>query len=333
MSYNPHDYGMYNTSDVEKMISLPSKTTRQKYLAKSLPERLNSLGLGGILQQWVEKAAVSLNVSTLQVAYTGGFIQAPKFYLKWQLPVHILSQAIMRSSFIWLYLIGLSRCLFQLKYRSKLDPIRELAIILAVGYISFYTLIWEAESRYGQVLLPLLLIINTLPGYELRFTWKKSLTAKFGAIILCNLVILSNLISWHTATNQIIAAQRSQLSSQYHAKTSWLLPGKSVSQKIIFNHDINKFSVAVPPKAQITGKLVNDQTQQCYSLTSSGSYSGNISAGSYHIFLRNNELRSQPIEITRTVNYRLTSAVVMINGQTAHFSSLIYKGIYKSESI
>jgi hypothetical protein len=144
---------------------------------------------------------------------------------------------------------------------------------------------------------------------------------------------LSNLISWHTATNQIIAAQRSQLSSQYHAKTSWLLPGKSVSQKIIFNHDINKFSVAVPPKAQITGKLVNDQTQQCYSLTSSGSYSGNISAGSYHIFLRNNELRSQPIEITRTVNYRLTSAVVMINGQTAHFSSLIYKGIYKSESI
>ncbi|MFT8405713.1 hypothetical protein [Liquorilactobacillus nagelii] len=333
MSYNPHDYGMYNTSDVEKMISLPSKTTRQKYLAKALPERLNSLGLGGILQQWVEKAAVSLNVSTLQVAYTGGFIQAPKFYLKWQLPVHILSQAIMRSSFIWLYLIGLSRCLFQLKYRSKLDSIRELAIILAVGYISFYTLIWEAESRYGQVLLPLLLIINTLPGYELRFTWKKSLTAKFGAIILCNLVILSNLISWHTATNQIIAAQRSQLSSQYHAKTSWLLPGKSVSQKIIFNHDINKFSVAVPPKAQITGKLVNDQTQQCYSLTSSGSYSGIIAAGSYHIFLRNNELRSQPIEITRTVNYRLTSAVVMINGQTAHFTSLIYKGIYKSESI
>jgi hypothetical protein len=324
---------MYNTSDVEKMISLPSKTTRQKYLAKALPERLNSLGVSGILRQWVEKAAVSLNVSTLQVAYTGGFIQVPKFYSKWQLPIHILSQAIMRSSFIWLYLIGLSRCLVQLKYRSKLDPIRELAIILAVGYIGFYTLIWEAESRYGQVLLPLLLIINTLPGCEFRITWKKSLTAKLGAIVLCNLVILSNLISWHTATNQIIAAQRSQLSSQYHAKTSWLLPGKSVSQKIIFNHAINKFSVAVPQKANLTGELINDRTQQRYLLTSSGSYSGNIAAGSYHIFLRNHELQSQPIEIIQTVNYRLAPAAVKINSQTTNFGSLIYKGIYKSESI
>nr|WP_252895115.1 hypothetical protein [Liquorilactobacillus satsumensis] len=55
-----------------------------------------------------------------------------------------------------------------LKRQTALDSIRELAIIVASGYVFFHMLLWESESRYGQALLPLLLVINTLPIQETK---------------------------------------------------------------------------------------------------------------------------------------------------------------------
>ncbi|MFT8937679.1 MAG: hypothetical protein ABF470_09570, partial [Liquorilactobacillus sp.] len=345
MSYNPASHGTYNGSDVGKMISLPSKSSRQAYIAKALPERLSRLGINGILRQWAAKVGILLSVNDIQSAYTGGFIQVPRVYAKWQSKVHVLSQAIMRSGFIWIYLIALSKCLELLKRQTELDSIRELAIILASGYIFFHMLLWESESRYGQVLLPLLLIINTLPIREAKVQeiQKKqvrlfsSLHTKAGPLIVCLIVILSNLINWHEPAGQIIAAQRSQLSLQYHTKETWVAPGKFVAQQMVIKHEVTLFSVAVPQGSKLSGELINYRTKRHYLLkhglkagSSSLSYHGKITAGSYQIFLVNKDSQMQPIEIVQTVNYQLAPYPVKMNVRTIRFASLVYKATYSN---
>ena len=345
MSYNPASHGTYNGSDVGKMISLPSKSSRQAYIAKALPERLSRLGISGILRQWVAKVGILLSVNDIQSAYTGGFIQVPRVYAKWQSKVHVLSQTIMRSGFIWIYLIALSKCLELLKRQTELDSIRELAIILASGYIFFHMLLWESESRYGQVLLPLLLIINTLPIREAKVQeiQKKqvrlfsSLHTKLAPLIVCLIVILSNLSNWHEPAGQIIAAQRSQVSLQYHTKETWVAPGKFVAQQMVIKHEVTLFSVAVPQGSKLSGELINYRTKRHYLLkhglkagSSSLSYRGKITAGSYQIFLINKNSQVQPIEIVQTVNYQLAPYPVKMNARTIRFASLVYKATYSN---
>ncbi|MDN2452971.1 hypothetical protein [Lactobacillus sp. UCMA15818] len=345
MSYNPASHGTYNGSDVGKMISLPSKSSRQTYIAKALPERLSRLGINGILRQWVAKVGILLSVNDIQSAYTGGFIQVPRVYVNWQSKVHVLSQTIMRSGFIWIYLIALSKCLELLKRQTELDSIRELAIILASGYIFFHMLLWESESRYGQVLLPLLLIINTLPIREakvqeiqkMQVRLFSSLHTKLAPLIVCLIVILSNLINWHEPAGQIIAAQRSQLSLQYHTKETWVAPGKFVAQQMVIKHEVTLFSVAVPQDSKLSGELINYRTKRHYLLkhglkagSSSLSYHGKITAGSYQIFLINKNSQVQPIEIVQTVNYQLAPYPVKMNARTIRFASLVYKATYSN---
>lgn len=345
MSYNPASHGTYNGSDVGKMISLPSKSSRQTYIAKALPERLSRLGINGILRQWVAKVGILLSVNDIQSAYTGGFIQVPRVYVNWQSKVHVLSQTIMRSGFIWIYLIALSKCLELLKRQTELDSIRELAIILASGYIFFHMLLWESESRYGQVLLPLLLIINTLPIREAKVQeiQKKqvrlfsSLHTKLAPLIVCLIVILSNLSNWHEPAGQIIAAQRSQVSLQYHTKETWVAPGKFVAQQMVIKHEVTLFSVAVPQDSKLSGELINYRTKRHYLLkhglkagSSSLSYHGKITVGSYQIFLINKNSQVQPIEIVQTVNYQLAPYPVKMNARTIRFASLVYKATYSN---
>ncbi|MDN7145092.1 hypothetical protein QS460_04015 [Liquorilactobacillus mali] len=348
MSYNPVSHGTYDGSDVGKMISLPSKASRQSYIAKALPERLSRLGINGILRQWVARIGILLSVNDIQSAYTGGFIQVPRVYVNWQSKVHVLSQAIMRSGFIWIYLITLSKCLELLKRQTALDSIRELAIITAVGYVFFHMLLWESESRYGQALLPLLLVINTLPIQEAKIQKVQeiqgrlgsSLRTKLGPLVVCLIVVLSNLVNWHGSAGQIIAAQRSQLSLQYHAKETWIEPGKVVSQQMVIKHEATLFSVAVPQGSKLSGELINYRTKRHYLLkhglkagSSSLSYHGKIAAGSYQIFLVNKDSQMQPIEIVQTVNYQLAPYPVKMNAQTVRFASLVYKATYSNRKV
>lgn len=336
MSYNSKNYGMYNSDDVNKMINLPSKKARQSYLIKALPARLSQLGVIGILRQWIEKVGVLLNVSNLQTFYTGGFIQTPKFYIIWKQPVHILSQAIMRSGFICLYMATLTKCLILFKRQAEIEPLQELAIILSFGYIVSLMLFWEVESRYGQALFPLLLIIDTLPigNKKTAVNITRALHARIKTVIVCLFLIITNIIE-SPGSKQIIAAQRSQLSLQYHAQESHLSPNNSLLQKVVFNHEVNTFSVVVPANTKLIGKLVNLQTRQEYPLkyvakkgSYSLSYSGSLSAGSYQLILENKKKRSQPVELTRTVNYYLAPYPVVIGNNTREFESTIYKAIY-----
>lgn len=333
MSYNAGTHGMYSSHDVNKLISLPSKKARQIYLDKALPQRLNQLGVIRILSQWVVKIGILLNVSDLQTSYTGGFIQISGFYINWQKSFHILSQSIMRTGFICLYLIGLINCSAFFKKHGEIEPFQELAITTAIGYLAFHMLFWEVESRYGQVLLPLLLIINSLPVKKVESKLSKKTLFMFG-IIISLAIIFINLFNAQRTGKQIVAAQRSQLSIQYHAKESFVNPSSVVSQKLNLNHEVSTFSVAVLKKSQLKGLLINQKNMKVYPLeysTKSGSYSlkyhGHVSAGKYQIVLKNTQNKIQPVVLTRTINYYLAPYPVFLNNHFLRFSSLVYKAI------
>nr|WP_252895114.1 hypothetical protein [Liquorilactobacillus satsumensis] len=68
-----------------------------------------------------------------------------------------------------------------------------------------------------------------------------SLRTKLGPLVICLVVVLSNLANWHEPAGQIIAAQRSQLSLQYHAKETWVETGKVVSQQMVIKHELRYF--------------------------------------------------------------------------------------------
>lgn len=70
----------------------------------------------------------------------------------------------MRVGFIFIDAIALCKCLAMSVYsKIKNHPIIDWAIILAVDYLLFHTLLWETESWYSQAILPLLFLTVTFP--------------------------------------------------------------------------------------------------------------------------------------------------------------------------
>ncbi len=67
----------------------------------------------------------------------------------------------MRIGFVLLYAETFLRCLrlWRRRLKSTDDPRIMLTILTALGYIAFHTLLSGTESRYGQVMIPLLGIL------------------------------------------------------------------------------------------------------------------------------------------------------------------------------
>ncbi len=92
--------------------------------------------------------------------------------------------------------------------------------------------------------------------------------------------------------------------------------------------------------SKLSGELINYRTKRHYLLkhglksgSSSLSYHGKITAGSYQIFLVNKDSQMQPIEIVQTVNYQLAPYPVKMDAQTVRFASLVYKATYSNGKV
>lgn len=335
MSYNPKGAGKYEFSDVQTLSSIQGKTAKQAYLKKALPQRLEKLGLGGIVARWFEKAGILLNVSFMPNSYTGGYIAAPSLYQKFEAKLSALGMVMMRIGFALLYAETFFRCLRLWRRRAHAtdDPRIMLTILTALGYLAFHTLLWETESRYGQVMIPLLGILCSMPSLALDSERRVSFrTSQQGWVTLS--VIVAALIGYWTAPTALysnqgyyVAQQQSQLSLQFNAKETKVHPYSSLSQVVKLNRPAKHFAVSLAPAAEFSGTLINEQTHQHYELYrtfKSLTLKRTLPAGKYRIQLRNDLQRSQSVLITKTIAYRLAPYPLEINQHDYPYWSFVY---------
>lgn len=334
MSYNPKSNGTYVGADVKKITQLPTKAARQQYIKHSLPKRIEALGLKGVIKRWVLKTGVLLNVSHIQKSYTGGYIEAPPVYQRYQVQISLIGSLIMRVGFIVIDGIALIKCLrlFVSKEPSS-SPVMDLTILLAVGYLAFHTLIWEAESRYGQPLLPLLLIMAAFPINEVQtslniYRQRNRNLLITGALLMTTFVFITESKPLIENKAIIVAGQRSQLSLQYRARPTLLQPNQTIRQDITLNHTATKLSISVPRQTSLNAKLISLDHQKSYPLRHEATnlvIRKRLASGRYRISLANNLPIPQQVELVKTQNFKLAPHQLSINGQHFKYSSLIYK--------
>ncbi|MDC2828102.1 hypothetical protein [Limosilactobacillus mucosae] len=121
--------------------------------------------------------------------------------------------------------------------------------------------------------------------------------------------------------------QRSQLSTQYHARPTYLKPGQIVSQQIKLNGEGQYLSVQIHQDSSLKVSLHDQQNGQTWYLKRRGdSYrlSRSLKAGNYQIRVANQTSQKQPIAILKTDHYQMAGTSLVIAGQVQKDASLIY---------
>ncbi|MFA9354732.1 hypothetical protein [Pediococcus pentosaceus] len=339
MSYNPHSNGTYVGKDIAKMNQLPTKQARSKYIKKALPKRIKKLGVRGLLSRWLGKAVIFFDVGKIQKSYTGGFISAPAAYQKIQTQLSVLGSLIMRIGFIMIYGSAIISCLKLIKSRGLVnDPVALLTLTLAVGYFLFHTLIWESESRYGQAVMPLLLMTIASSASESSAIQKPIIgkrTQRLAGTIVAISAISIGIVSGQPfikAQSRFVARQGSQLSMQYHARPFLLQGHDSAIQSVVLNHQASKFTITTQASSGIQAELLDVTTHHRYQFkqtTDRLTLHQQLNPGNYEIRIKNNSNIAAPISIIKTKNYQLAPKPLKINHQSNRNASLIYSAQVK----
>ncbi|WP_273729694.1 hypothetical protein, partial [Leuconostoc mesenteroides] len=338
MAFNEKHNGTYSGSDVIKDNSQPNKSARQAYDLKQIVIRIKKMGMFGLIKLWVVKMGILLNVNSVQDWYNGGFRSAPTWYLNNAPPLKVLTTVSYTSATLCIWLTLITRLL---RWRIKLDDVNQLmallAIVIALGYLSFHTLLWEVEPRYGQAILPLIIFtMSAVPNQAINSRKQLSTqqTKLLGtlSLIITFIVALtfSILLGDIQPQNLVVAAQRSQLSLQYGSKPEMLVPNAMITENVDINTTANYFSVQVHSYSEVKVFLKNPKTKRYLEFYDAGiSYHlrHKIKPGHYQIIIYNNTKKKQAIDIVRTHNYQLNKYPLIISGQPSNTASLVFKSL------
>ncbi|BBF73487.1 uncharacterized protein SONE68_0637 [Lacticaseibacillus paracasei] len=331
MGYNQHSNGGYSGKDVGRAIKQPSQAARQRYNLKTIPKRIKTLGVVGVIRLWVVKLGIVLNVQGIQRWYNGGFRAAPSWYSN-----HAgFYQGLTVIGYVAATLLMWGALMLKLlRWRPDLtDPhqiLALLAVTTALGYLAFHTLLWEVEPRYGQAILPLLWVaLAAIPrqASQSRPRWANQASLLNGATALLVAFGAAGVLGAQLPQKQVIAAQRSQLSVQYHAKPKTVTPGTVLAEVVDVNAPANYFSVQIHAGSQVQVTLTNLATGQHYRLTMAGRVARlhhQLAAGQYRITVQNLTTRGQQVDVTHTYHYQFAAHPLTVNGQSQPTASLIY---------
>lgn len=331
MGYNQHSNGGYSGKDVGRAIKQPSQAARQRYNLKTIPKRIKTLGVVGVIRLWVVKLGIVLNVQGIQRWYNGGFRAAPSWYSN-----HAgFYQGLTVIGYVAATLLMWGALMLKLlRWRPDLtDPhqiLALLAVTTALGYLAFHTLLWEVEPRYGQAILPLLWVaLAAIPrqASQSRPRWANQASLLNGATALLVAFGAAGVLGAQLPQKQVIAAQRSQLSVQYHAKPKTMTPGTVLAEVVDVNAPANYFSVQIHAGSQVQVTLTNLATGQHYRLTMAGRVARlhhQLAAGQYRITVQNLTTRGQQVDVTHTYHYQFAAHPLTVNGQSQPTASLIY---------
>ncbi|WP_461215968.1 hypothetical protein [Lacticaseibacillus sp. GG6-2] len=332
MGLNANTAGKYSPADVHQAIKLPNQAARQQSDTKLIPKRLKHLGVFGLVRLWLAKLRVLMHVNSIQDWYNGGFRQAPGWYQQHASSLRALTMISYTAATWGLWVILILRLIaWRPDWTQPQTVAAMLAIVTALGYLAFHTLLWEAETRYGQIILPLLwLALAALPApvrtkLAVKTPW---LPAAFVALSGVALIGSSLAVANNHLQNNVVAAQRSQLSTQYRAKPAQISPNTVLSQDVTLNGSTNYFSVQIHTQSQVRVTLVNRATDHTYRLQATGQVyrlRRDLPAGRYRIVVVNNTATHQAVDIVATRHYRLSASPLIINGQAKPTSAFIYK--------
>lgn len=332
MGMNERTQGTYSSADVIRNIKQKDLAARQKVDQKVLKKRLADMGAAGIARQVIIKDGILLDISQMTEWYNGGFKNAPAWYLRFADHWHELAVLMMSSAAICLYLLTIMRLW---KWRPQQHDDRQTALMLlvmtALGYLGFHALLWEAEPRYGQAILPLLFMILMLtkpasvPVVQLK--WLKRPRPAASMIVLFGVLLLAWNQGLPGSNTSIVAAQRSQLSTQYHARPTFLAPHQTVSQQIRLLAAGSRISVQTYANTDLNVELQNLQTRQKWQLTRHGDSQHlcqDLGVGTYQVTVTNPTPKPQPIAILKTNRYQMADWPLIFNGHAQRDASLIY---------
>lgn len=332
MGMNERTQGTYSSADVIRNINQKDLAARQKVDQKVLKKRLASMGAVGIGRQVIIKDGILLDVSRMTEWYNGGFKNAPAWYLKFADHWHELAVLLMSLAAICLYLLTIAR-LWQWhpqRYDDR-QTVLMLLVMTALGYLGFHALLWEAEPRYGQAIFPLLFLILMLTKPVsvpvVQFKWLKRSRPVTSVIVLFGVLLLAWNQGLPGSNTGIVAAQRSQLSTQYHARPTLLAPRQTISQQIRLLAAGSRISVQTYTNTDLKVELQNLQTKQKWQLTRHGdSYHlcQHLGVGTYQITVTNPTSKPQPIAILKTNHYQMADRPLILNGHAQKDASLIY---------
>ncbi len=217
------------------------------------------------------KLGIVLNVQGIQRWYNGGFRAAPSWYS---------NHAGFYQGLTVIGYVAATSCscggalmLKLLRWRPDLtDPhqiLALLAVTTALGYLAFHTLLWEVEPRYGQAILPLLWVaLAAIPrqARQSRPRWANQASLLNSATALLVAFGAAGVLGAQMPQKQVIAAQRSQLSVQYHAKPKTVTPGTVLAEVVDVNAPANYFSVQIHAGSQVQVTLTTLATGQTLSV-------------------------------------------------------------------
>lgn len=336
MAYNAGTQGTYSGTDVINDNAQPNPKARQNYDIQQIIKRVDKLGFWGVIKLWFTKIGILLSVGDIQDWYNGGFRDAPSWYQRHAQFFNAIISLIYTTATIvfWLFLIT-RLATWRVNLSDQQQVVALIAIVTALGYIAFHTLLWEVEPRYGQAILPLLMFaLAALPERSQRYftNWRlvtlKRLGVAASVVIVVGTLGFAKVIADNNPQSLVVAAQRSQLSLQYGAQPYAMAPGETITETVDLKGPANYFSVQVHDKSDVTVYLKNLDTSKQYHMAYSGdSYRlyRQLTPGRYQIIVRNDTKRPQNIDIVDTTNYHLADYPLVINGQSRPTSSLVYK--------
>ncbi|UQS83180.1 hypothetical protein [Bombilactobacillus thymidiniphilus] len=334
MGYNPQTHGIYSGDDVHNFMKHKDPQDQKLYLKQQLKNRLQHLGPLGIVKQWFAKTSSLLNINSWICAYNGGFIKIPRGYSAVQAFLHYWGVLMNQLGYIILFSAALIVTLKNLFKKTSPNLVNWLSLITAGGFLLFYILIWEVNNRYGQVLIPLLLVYlcTAKQTPQLAIKWRKSsvLTVVSCLAVIFGICLVDDL---HAKPQKMsVATQTSQLSHQFKFKTPEFRQISLIEQQITLNHAVNNFTLLIPKRANYTTTLQNTKTKKYYPVPMTYPLASNqsvIPAGTYKLQLKTidpqNKIR---VVLTSGLGLKIAQQDVLLDNKPLHHTSLVYKASY-----
>ncbi|CAK1235825.1 hypothetical protein [Fructobacillus cardui] len=153
------------------------------------------------------------------------------------------------ASIILFFTVSLPLLCWRPRFHRQKDQLALLAVLTALGYLAFHVIFWEAESRYGQIILPaLFLLLAALPApvtrrQKVTDVKRQKRWPRVTFLISATITIYAIFLQSYSLSTIAVAAQRSQLLVQYHAQATTTSPGTTLEQQVNLPKPANTFSV------------------------------------------------------------------------------------------
>lgn len=342
MGLNRYYGGVYAEPDVKKLLNMPDKAVREKYLKEAIPKRLDGYKSVELVKHFACKFSIFTDGSTLPQSYTGGHTNSPAWYQKNQRKlsdVALILQQILWSSFYFFTFLTIWKNLWR-KNSAHLGGLQLLMSLTLLGYVTFHTFIWETEARYGLIMLPLLMMIIFIAKQSdqdelpLKQPLKPILSGIISALSV-GIVLWIGISQFGAPEKEpqdvVVNAQRSQFSVQYGARPLQLRPNQFIEQTVDLKTRISNLAIQMPENSTVTGTLINEKNHKIITLKYDKQWNGEFlinskafPAGKYRIKIVNNTTSLQPVWVVNLENYQLAPYYVHSNQSVPGKASLIY---------